>query len=110
MQAGQLRHRITITRKTVTRDTAGDDRTDLGNWVTVAVLWANVAPMAGRELLISEQLQKDATVTVTVRYYPGVTVRDRVTHAGTLYDIADVRHIANRRRETQITMREVINA
>lgn len=49
MQAGKLRHRITLQSAVDTQDqTTGEP---VRSWSTLATVWANVLPMKGREIM-----------------------------------------------------------
>lgn len=76
MRAGQLRHRIHIQAPLETRDTDGTVlRSD---WTTVAIRWASIEYLAGRELFQAQQAQSRVSTRIRCRYAADVTSRHRV--------------------------------
>jgi SPP1 family predicted phage head-tail adaptor len=65
MQAGDLRDRITIRRRTETKNSRGG--LDIG-WADLASVWANVRSLNGREALIGGVLTGVSYFEITVRY------------------------------------------
>ena len=102
--SGELRHRIAIQRKVVTRDQFGSELT---NWVDVfpQMVWARVQPLQGRELFAAQQVFPEANTQITVRGMVGkdVDVTMRVFFRNRQFDIVDVSDIDERRREAVIT-------
>ena len=70
MQAGQLRHRVQITTKTVTRNTTGEE---VVTYPVTATVWARVEVLGGSETISQQQAAATLTHTVTLRYYAGLT-------------------------------------
>jgi SPP1 family predicted phage head-tail adaptor len=69
MQAGQLRHRVQLTTKTVTRGTNGEE---IVTYPVTATLWANVEVVGGGETIAQQQAAATLTHQVTIRYYSGL--------------------------------------
>jgi SPP1 family predicted phage head-tail adaptor len=92
MQAGRLRHRVTIQVAAETQNMYGET---IQSWSDVATVWAAVEPLRGREYLAATQEQRELTTRITIRWRPGVNPGNRVvwtdpggiTH---IYDIEDV--------------------
>ena len=73
LDAGKLRHRITLQQYTGSADDYGDiRRQDDANWRTAAVVWAAVDPISGREFYAAEQAQSELSHKVRIRYRQGV--------------------------------------
>ena len=70
MQAGQMRHRISIKVNTPTRDDFNDE---VESWSTFVDTWAAIYPAGGREYRDAGQEQADVTHRVEIRHYPGIT-------------------------------------
>lgn len=87
MRAGQLRHRIVIQRGSASQDTFGAETT---TWSTLGTVWAEVYDLSGREYILSRQAQSEELVRITLRYRSDVTVANRVTWDGHVYDIKSV--------------------
>jgi len=94
INAGRLRHRITLERRADIQAPTGEVAP---NYETLAVVWGSIRPMNGREFFAAQQIQSDVTTKITVRYKRGIdsTVRIRARSAlgqqeDDLYDIASV--------------------
>lgn len=107
MRAARLRHRVTIQSPVAAVNGYGERIT---TWSTVAVVWAAVEPLRGREFFDAEQTQAEISHRVIMRYRTGMesTMRllhlTRVLHIGTIIDV-DERH-----RELQLMCREMPDA
>lgn len=69
MQAGQLRHRVTIQEKIAARDALGAEVITYGD---VATVWAGVAVISAAEPSDQARQTATATHTVTLRYRSNV--------------------------------------
>lgn len=118
--SGQLRERVTFERKTVTRNTFGEE---VQSWAPIgaapaswpvqsglhpmvsggaASVWARVEPLAGRERLMAQQMGATADVRVTVRYRPDVNSADRLMWRGQPFDIVSASDVDARRQWLEI--------
>lgn len=88
LNAGRLRHRVTLT-------TEGEpvQDPDTGYLIpgshTQKTVWAEVAPLSGREFIAAAATQSNITVRMTIRP-TAVTTKDTVTHKGIAYNIRAV--------------------
>jgi SPP1 family predicted phage head-tail adaptor len=106
MEAGSLRHRVTIQSKSVTRDTYGGE---VITWATVATVWAAVEPLNGREWLEGRQAAAEVTTRIRIRYRSGVLPEMQVVYGSHAYDILAVIQPEEKRQEIQLMCQEVIN-
>jgi len=97
MRAGKLRHRVKLQAFTTTvdPDTGYRDKA----WVDVAPLWAEVAPLSGREFIAAAATQSAVTARITIRHRAGVTNNHRIMHGGVIYNIEAVLPDANSGKE-----------
>lgn len=88
MRAGNLRHRVTIQRRTVTVSEAGSPSE---SWATVGEVWARIAPAKGKALAAADQSSGVMPVVITIRKPPYLTIDQdaRVVHGGAVYQIQD---------------------
>jgi SPP1 family predicted phage head-tail adaptor len=93
MRAGGLDRRVTLQRFTVTTDDYGEE---IQTWNDLATVFAEVRQQSGREFIAAAQVQADRLVVFFIRWFAGLTVLDRVSYAGTLHDIVEVREIGRR--------------
>ena len=91
MEAGKLRHYVTIQRVTVTPDSHGDG---VKTWADLANAWASIEPLSGREFLQASQVMSDVTVRIKMRGRSDIslTPKDRVVYGARTFDI---RHIVD---------------
>jgi SPP1 family predicted phage head-tail adaptor len=93
MRAGGLDRRVTLQRFTVTTDDYGEE---IQTWSDLATVFAEVRQQSGREFFAAAQEQAARLVVFFIRWFPGLTVLDRVSYADTLHDIVEVREIGRR--------------
>lgn len=86
MQAGKLRHRITIERRGVTYDDLGHETQA---WKAIAHIRALVEELSGRELERARQLVPEATVRITTRRSPTIS-SDRILFRDRILQVASV--------------------
>lgn len=103
--AGQLRERIEIQVKSVSRNAYGEE---VISWSTTATLWAQVKPESGREYLQAGQMHAERRVLFKLRYQPGLTITPdmRVYYRSRAFNIAQVVDVYERRRVLHIVAEE----
>ena len=104
MKAGALDQRIVIERLVEGYDELGQP---INQWLPIAVTWAHVEPLVGREYLAAAALVAEVTARIRMRYRPGITAADRVIHGGTTYGISSVADVHSSRRELQLQCRAI---
>ena len=108
MEAGRLRHRITIEQKSVQRGAQGGE---VVTWTTFTTVWAAAEPMRGREYVTLRAGQADISIKFALRYLAGVNPAMRVIWNGNPYEIVDVIDVKGRRVELELMCRgEAVNA
>lgn len=105
MRAGDLRQRIKIQQKSVTRDTYGGETI---TWTDVAIVWAAVEPISGREYFSAQQFRAEVTTRIRIRHRAGITPVMRVSSGTRLYDIISVIEVNERNREVHLMCQEVV--
>ena len=103
MNAGELRHQITIQTPTEAQDSLG---AVISTWSTFATVRASVEPLQGREYLALQQVQSEAGVKIRIRYLPGLNAKMRVLWTSKIYEIENILEIESRRREIHLMCRE----
>jgi len=105
MNAGQLRHFVTIEVPTVvSTGIRGQDQlayTELGS------VWADIEPLQGKKLEISRQLVATATHQITTRHLPGVVPEARVLFGQRMFQIGYVINKDERNITLQMLATEV---
>lgn len=87
MQAGRLRHRITLQEPVKSQGSIGQT---VNTWQTYAVVWAEVNPSSVREFVSAQAFQNEVTGRITLRYRDDVTAKHRVLYRGQIYNIEGV--------------------
>lgn len=102
---GELRHRITLQRKTATVNESGFETE---NWEDYKTLWAAVANLHGREYFAAAAVQAEGTVKFTIRYLPGIDTAMRISFRGKSYNITAIDNIKYQNRYQEIKAQEVV--
>lgn len=85
MKAGKLRHRVEIHRlNQAVQDPQTGDVTS--GWQQLAVVWASVEPLSGREFIAAQASQSEVSARVTMRK-TDVCATDKLRHRGEFYNI-----------------------
>lgn len=88
MQAGKLRHRVTLQEPVkVQNSTTG---AVINTWRDVSTIWAEVSPLSAREFIAAQASQGEISTRITIRYRPGVTRKQRILFRGAIYNIEGV--------------------
>jgi len=74
MQAGKLRHRVTL-QAPVNGTTAGGER--VATWTTVQTVWAAVRPASAAEIDVGSKSNMQLTHTVEVRWQDNIFLPER---------------------------------
>lgn len=110
MEAGRLRHRVTIQRRLESRDTYGGEAE---TWSDVATVWAEISPLIGREYIEARQETGELPVKIRMRYRSGIQADMRLqwtdeTAAVHRYELtAPPQNVEGRRREMILMCREI---
>lgn len=98
MQAGKLRHRIQIERRTVQADGLRDAEDE---WETIAEVRAAVKPLSGSELVEAMQVTGVGTLEVRFRWSPSLslTTDDRLRFGERTLNITHIANVDERNRE-----------
>lgn len=99
MQAGKLRHSITIEKPVASRDSFG---AVLYSWSEVATLRARQAVTGGREFVAAQGVRSEVSALYVCRYRAGIAPNMRLYHNGQYYEILAAFDQAGRGRELQI--------
>lgn len=87
LEAGRLRHRVSIERITRTQDPVTGAIVE--TWTEIAKVWAAVEPLSAREFVQSAAGQSEVTARITIRTRD-ILATDRIIHRGTVYNIRGV--------------------
>jgi SPP1 family predicted phage head-tail adaptor len=88
MQAGRLRHFITIQALVSEQDAVTGEITP--TWVAFANVWADVRPASAREFLEAGIQQAKVMTAVKIRYVSGVKQSMRILHGDQVFNIEGI--------------------
>ena len=88
MQAGKLRHRVTLQRLVPAQDPLTGAVSD--TWSDVATVWASVEPLSAREFLQAAALSSQFVARIRIRPLAGVMPSMRIIHGERTYNIEGV--------------------
>lgn len=103
MRSGQLKDRITIQQKAVSRGAMGKE---VVTWTDLATVWAQFEPLRGREYFSAKQEQAETNARFWMRYRSDVAPEMRVSFRGKVYDIESVIDYRGQRRGLELMTRE----
>lgn len=108
IQAGKIDKRITIQRLRGDQTAMGNEDPSL--WFNVDQCWAGFVPRSGSERMTSFQEIGVGMELIRIRYFPGLTRKDRLKWHDTLagkdryYDIQDIQEFPQEREQIVIAL------
>jgi SPP1 family predicted phage head-tail adaptor len=87
LTAGTFNRQVRIQRKTAGEDSLGEASQA---WEDVAVVWANIRHLNGKEYLSGAQEISKAVASIRIRYRDDITAAMRVIYRGAVYNIEAV--------------------
>lgn len=98
MQAGKLRHRVTIQQLASTQDPQSGAMVD--NWETVAdSVPASIEPLSARDFIAAQARQSEVTARIVIRHRQGIRAGMRILHRNAVYMVQGVLPDAKSGRE-----------
>lgn len=94
MRAGKLDRTIIIERLT---KTLNENRMPVFAWTNFATVRAEILQQSANEFLTGFGEAEAGAIIFRIRYLSGITTADRVTYAGTVYDLQEIKEIGRRR-------------
>lgn len=104
LNAGGLRHRVTIQTPTHAQDTQGGLTESWANGNTV---WASIETLYGRELMYARQSESQATCLIRMRYDATITERHRLLFGTRTFGIESINNVDERNAEMVLSCREL---
>lgn len=104
--SGSLDKRVTLQSATSPRDASGQP---VPTWSNVAVVWAAIAPIRGREYFAAQQVSAETTHKVTIRYREDVSPKWRVIYSDRIFRIESVIDPLERHESLELMCVEVLD-
>lgn len=107
MNAGTLKHRVTLQQETKVTDEGGGSTI---TWANVADVWASVEPLSGRELFAAQQVRGTLTHKIIMRYRPDISVNSkmRAVFNGRIFNITTVINSKESNDQLQLLAEEIL--
>jgi len=105
MHSGALRHSITIQRAIETQDNTGQITQ---SWVTLVTVFASILPVGGIESKKYFRIIGEETHNVIIRYYAGLTTKDRILYGARVLNILSIDNIDERNVQMNIKCKETL--
>ena len=105
MEAGRLRHRVTLSSGSSTIDSFGQSTV---TWTAFATVWADVRDVMGREYFEARQQEAIRWTRIVLRHRSDVTNETRVTFGSQVYDVDSVLLDPTRRRQLTLMCKEMV--
>ena len=86
LDAGRLRHRVTIEANLQAQDATTGALID--SWQAIATVWAEIAPLSVRDFVASAASNSEVNTRITIRYMAGITPDMRIMHGSKAYYIS----------------------
>ena len=90
LNAGKLRHTVSIQNQTDTIDTIGAINI---TYTSVKTVWARVENKGSREVVVGNQIVANGLYGVTIRYLAGLTERNRIKFGDIILNIESIANI-----------------
>ena len=108
MEAGKLKKRVLLQKRTATTDRRGNASLA---WGDVANAWSQISPMSGDESQRAGRTEATVTHVIHMRYRKDLTVltqKDRVVFGSRIFNIEVVRNIEEANDELVLDCVEVV--
>lgn len=90
MRAGALDRRVTILRRTLTRNAYGEQ---VETFTSLGDVWAQKLDVTGRELFSARNTLAENTTRFRIRYRSDLVLTDRLGYGGDEYDILQIAEV-----------------
>jgi len=107
MQAGKLRHRVTIQHRTHAQDSYGEMDITYTDGDTI---WANIKPMYANELFRAQQINSKINTKIITRFRRDITTVERLKFGTRYFNVLGVIDPEEKHRELQLLCEEVRTA
>lgn len=95
VEAGRLRHKVTLQQRQERVDSNGDVIQDQNgqveyDWITIATPWAAVEPLSAREFIAAQTTESKVVARITIRHRADIDYSMRILFRGKVYNIEGV--------------------
>ncbi len=104
MGIGELKHRITFLKPTITVNENGFETEE---FIALKTVWASAANLSGREYFEAAAVQKENTIKFKIRAIPDIDESMRIVFQDKDYNITAIDNIKYKNRYIEIKAMEV---
>jgi SPP1 family predicted phage head-tail adaptor len=103
---------VKLQRRSLSVDDHGGQ---INTWIDIGEVWADLEPVGGTEKEIGTEVRDYSTFTVTIRYFAGLTPKDRVLYhdptVGTdrIFNITNINNMDERNHVMELAAQEGLN-
>lgn len=108
MEAGELRHRVTIQHFVTGSPQQTSSGAPDGAWATYLTVYGKVVALSGRALFVAQQHDSEVTHRIDIRYRSGVTDQMRVLFSGLYFYISWIDSVEFRNAELYLYCKQGI--
>lgn len=102
---GNLRHRITLQKPVIIKDSIGQE---VEEWQEVATVWASVEPLSGKEYFNAQQVNSEISTKVIIRYIESLSSQWVVQFGHRIFNILSVINFEERNIYLQLLCSEKV--
>lgn len=103
IQAGKLRHKITIEALTETRNSSGGEKFI---WQPICTVQAEIIPLSGKSLFAAQQNHSEVTGIIKMRFRADITAKMRAVYNNKIYSIHALINVGERNKELHLMVSE----
>ena len=105
MRIGELKHRITLQRRSITQSDSGEPTE---TWVDLGTRWAKIEPLSSKEYFSNLQQQSQITHKVTMRYTNNFTptTTDQILYGSRTFHIESMLNVGEENKEYTLMVKE----
>lgn len=105
MNPGDLKCRVVIKKNNKIRNNFGEVTE---NWEVVAIVWANINPIAGKEFFAADTVNLNISHRIKMRYREDITPDMRIEYKGRVFTINSIINEYELNTVLQLMCKEVI--
>lgn len=103
IEAGKLRHRLTIQQFSVAKNSYGED---IKTWTDYHSCWGSVEPLIGREFWDSQQIVPEVETRMRIRYKSGIGPTMRISYDDRIFEILGIKNPDERNIMLELMVKE----
>ena len=95
IRAGEMRHRVQLQNRVLTRDAVGGT---VETWSTYDTVWSKIVPVSAREIIEGNQTEGRATHRIIIRHNGAMTRKNRILFGSRVFHVDSVVNVEERNK------------